>query len=207
MNLAIALFGLLLSAVMVTAKRNSLKVLKVHIADEMNIQADEAAAEPEEADEAIMQAATATKNILADEAAAEREAQTLTLVDNAAKPEDKARRLTRQEFKNVQAQEDSEDPGWGEINIQADEAAAEPEEADEAVVQAANGREAGGPGHEAGGPRREAGGPRRAAERDCRGVKVYHDIGDESGMRWYQCRSCCHPWDPDCDCASDCNRC
>merc|ERR1712112_671576 len=76
MNLAIALFELLLSAVMVTVQgQKGYRGGKVHIANEMNIQADEAAAEPEEADEAIMQADNATKNIQADETAAKVEAE------------------------------------------------------------------------------------------------------------------------------------
>merc|ERR1712112_615806 len=76
MNLAIALFELLLSAVMVTVQgQKGYRGGKVHMGNEMNIQADEAAAEPEEADEAIMQADNATKNIQADETAAEVEAE------------------------------------------------------------------------------------------------------------------------------------
>merc|ERR1712112_382250 len=75
MNLPM-LLGLILSAVMVTGHR-----IKDHIASDRNIQADAAAADPENAKEAIVQAANATKNIQADEVAEE------AADEDAAEPE------------------------------------------------------------------------------------------------------------------------
>merc|ERR1712215_142046 len=60
------LLGLLLSAVMVTARG-----IKVHIASERKNQADAAAAEPEKTEEAIVEAVDAIKNIQADQVADE----------------------------------------------------------------------------------------------------------------------------------------
>merc|ERR1719283_28263 len=75
MNLPM-LLGLILSAVMVTGYsiKSTLSILQDHIANERNIQADAAAADPVNATEAkqnATQAANATKNIQADEVADE----------------------------------------------------------------------------------------------------------------------------------------